>query len=316
MPFVEGELCLVKATPPGHDGHGCQGKCGGRLHGVCGRVAEDNELHRICSKCSAKAGKRKAVAPEGAGTGQSKRQKTKEGSKSAPRKRLTTHQKLEILDLLEQRVAHEQTADHFGCAEEEEEKEEDDGDESTGRGRDAPPAYAELSSHFGVLERASEESGNRDAAFYLSKGRMAMIAVHAAKRTRQVDLREFVATELAGTEWGGGYREGYIKVGCFPAVFLPFSPYRLCPSIATGVVFGFLHVALFSRSFFFSLSLATSKEGKRRRGSFFSFIPFDRVLFWLCKVNYIFLPSKVHRVHGCFRFAVGESFRQQQLFRV
>ena len=122
MPCVEGELCLVKATTPaGRDGHGCQGK-----FGVCGRVAEDNELHRVCSKCSAKAGKRKAIAPEGAGTGQSKRQKTKEGSKSAPRRRLTT-------DHLEQRVSHEQIADRFGCAEEE----GDDGDENTGRGRGA-----------------------------------------------------------------------------------------------------------------------------------------------------------------------------------
>ena len=60
----------------------------------------------------------------------------------------------------------------------------------------------------------------------------------------------------------GGDTGRYIKVGCFPAVFLSFSPYRLCSSIATGVVLGFLHVALFSRSFFF-LSLATSKEGKR-----------------------------------------------------
>ena len=100
---------------------------------MCGRVAEDNELHRICSKCSAKGGKRKAIAPEGAGTGQSKRQKTKEGSKSAPRKRLTTDQKVEILDLLEQRVSHEQIADRFGCAEEDEEKEEDDGVEHGAR---------------------------------------------------------------------------------------------------------------------------------------------------------------------------------------
>ena len=155
MPRVECKLCLVKATTPaGRDGHGCQRKCGGRLHGVCGRVAENNELHRICSKCSAKAGKRKAIAPEGAGTGQSQRQKTKEGSKSAPCKWLTTDQKIEILDLLEQRVFHEQIADRFGCAEEEEKK-EDDGDESWGRGRGAPPAYAELSSHFGVLEKAA-----------------------------------------------------------------------------------------------------------------------------------------------------------------
>ena len=40
-------------------------------------------------------------------------------------------------------------------SEEEEKKEEDDGDENTGRGRGAPPAYAELSSCFGVLERVA-----------------------------------------------------------------------------------------------------------------------------------------------------------------
>ena len=85
-------------------------------------------------------------------------------------------------------------------SEEEEEKEEDDGDESTGRGRGTPPACAELSSHFSVLERAAEESGNRDAAFYLLKVKMAVIAAHAAKRTRQATLREFVATGLLGTE--------------------------------------------------------------------------------------------------------------------
>ena len=66
-------------------------------------------------------------------------------------------------------------------SEEEEENEEDDGDESTGRGRGTPPAYAELSSHFGVLERAAGESGNGDATFYLSKAGMAIIAAHAAK---------------------------------------------------------------------------------------------------------------------------------------
>ena len=58
--------------------------------------------------------------------------------------------------------------------EEDEENEEDD--ESTGRGRGAPPSYAELSSHFGILERAAQDSGNADAALYLSKARMAMIA--------------------------------------------------------------------------------------------------------------------------------------------
>lgn len=45
-------------------------------------------------------------------------------------------------------------------SEEEDPEDEDGGDESTGRRRCAPPAYAELSPHFGVLERAAEESGN------------------------------------------------------------------------------------------------------------------------------------------------------------
>ena len=66
---------------------------------------------------------------------------------------------------------------------------------------------------------------------------------------------EFVATELVGTERGGGNREAYIKAVCFPAVFLSFSPYRLCPSIAAGVVFGFMHVAFAVFFLFLSISL-------------------------------------------------------------
>ena len=54
-----------------------------------------------------------------------------------------------------------------------------------------PPAYAELSSHFGVLEKAVEESGNGDAAFYLQRAKMAMIAAHAPKPARQADTRDF-----------------------------------------------------------------------------------------------------------------------------
>ena len=78
--------------------------------------------------------------------------------------------------------------------EEKDEEEEGGGDENTGRERRAPPAYDELSSHSGVLEAAAEESGNRDAAFYRTKAKMAMIAAHSAKRVRQADMREFVAT--------------------------------------------------------------------------------------------------------------------------
>ena len=78
--------------------------------------------------------------------------------------------------------------------EEKDEEEEGGGDENTGRERRAPPAHDELSSHFGVLEAAAEESGNRDAAFYLTKAKMAMIAAHSAKRVRQADMKEFVVT--------------------------------------------------------------------------------------------------------------------------
>ena len=45
-----------------------------------------------------------------------------------------------------------------------------------------------------------EECGNKDAAFYLSKARMSMIAAYSAKRTRQTDLREFVSAEVVETE--------------------------------------------------------------------------------------------------------------------
>ena len=249
MPCADGELCLVPAnSPKDPDGHGCQGGCGGRLHGICGSIADDeNENHRMCSACVVKAGKRKAKAAEdaetgqeqagkrkakaaeGAGTGQSKRPNTKGGVLSASRKRLTIQEKVQILQLLDKRTSHEHIADRFNCserlvrkvkaerevveemaaalagtlslsdseeeAEGEEEEKEDGGDESAERGRDAPPAYAELSAHFGVLESAAEKSGNADAAHYLSKARMAMILAHAARRTRQADMGEFIATE-------------------------------------------------------------------------------------------------------------------------
>ena len=53
--------------------------------------------------------------------------------------------------------------------EEKNREEEGGGDENTARARRAPPAYDELSSHFGVLEAAAEESGNRDVTFYLKR---------------------------------------------------------------------------------------------------------------------------------------------------
>ncbi|CAB1113054.1 unnamed protein product [Ectocarpus sp. CCAP 1310/34] len=80
-------------------------------------------------------------------------------------------------------------------SEEGDEEEEDGGDDNTGRGPRAPPAYAEPSSRFGILERTAIESGNEAAACRLSKAKMAMIAAHSAKPTRQADSREFVEVD-------------------------------------------------------------------------------------------------------------------------
>ena len=50
--------------------------------------------------------------------------------------------------------------------------EKEDGDsEATGCGRIVPPPYAETSSSFGPLERATEEGGNDNAAFHPFKPR-------------------------------------------------------------------------------------------------------------------------------------------------
>ncbi|CAB1098723.1 unnamed protein product [Ectocarpus sp. CCAP 1310/34] len=75
-----------------------------------------------------------------------------------------------------------------GGDDEEDEQDQGGGGENTGgerRAPRAPPGYEELSSHFGALEVAAEDSGNGDAAFYLTKAKMSMIAAHSARRVRQ-----------------------------------------------------------------------------------------------------------------------------------
>ena len=70
--------------------------------------------------------------------------------------------------------------------------EKEDGDnDRTGCGGIVPPPYAEISSSFGLLERAAEEGGNDNAAFPLQKPRMAFIEAHASKPVRQADIRIF-----------------------------------------------------------------------------------------------------------------------------
>ena len=52
MPCAAGELCLVLArTPKRPDGHECRGKCGGRLHGLCGV----KPIRTATTQCSASA---------------------------------------------------------------------------------------------------------------------------------------------------------------------------------------------------------------------------------------------------------------------
>lgn len=103
----------------------------------------------------------------------------------------------EVVEALRLDAADDMTALLAGARissgyDEDDETEDGGGGENTGRERRAPPAYGELSAHFGVLESAADESGNGDAAFHLQKAKMAMIAAHAAKGVRQTDMREFV----------------------------------------------------------------------------------------------------------------------------
>ncbi|CAM9156605.1 unnamed protein product, partial [Laminaria digitata] len=141
MPCAAGELCrLQECTPEAPDGHECKGGCGGRLHGSCGEMEDEqqegNELHRICFACvnnakqaaatsgapnEAGAGKRKGTAEWeeedfGDGSASFKRAKEKGDNKSATRKRLTLDEKLEILTLLDQgSVTHDEISDRYGC---------------------------------------------------------------------------------------------------------------------------------------------------------------------------------------------------------
>lgn len=123
---------MPNLTPEPPDGHRCRGGCGGRLHGVCGQVVEedsdsDNPLRRICPACSAgngggvsntgTPGKGKAGAQQrGRGSpGQQHHPQPNDGSGKA-RTHLTPAQKLEMLELLAQKVSHAELARRFGCS--------------------------------------------------------------------------------------------------------------------------------------------------------------------------------------------------------
>ena len=55
--------------------------------------------------------------------------------------------------------------------------------ESMGQERGTPVAYRQLSSQFGVLEKAAEDENNGEAALHLTKAKMAFIAALTSKPT-------------------------------------------------------------------------------------------------------------------------------------
>ena len=56
----------------------------------------------------------------------------------------------------------------------------------------APPPYSDLSEFFCPLEDVAQSAGNSEAGYYLREAKMSFLAAHAAKPTRQADIRAFV----------------------------------------------------------------------------------------------------------------------------
>ena len=230
MPCAAGELCNladVELIAPNERecGHECRGGCGGRLHGMCGEVEDtdsDNPNNHICHTCISKRSlsnpaKRKQgqdfIQP-----GTSKKHKPgasgvrcEEAPKAA---RPWGNTKLQIAELLEQKVPYTEIARRFGCgttavgsvkqqretlkaaaatqSRSSSSKSARGGDFLRGETVTAPPPYSDLSEFFGPLEDVAQSAGNSEAGYYLRKAKMSFLAAHAAKPTRQADIRAFV----------------------------------------------------------------------------------------------------------------------------
>ena len=217
-------------APNGHEcGHECRGGCGGRLHGLCGEVEDgsDTPTHRICHTCiSKRSPSNSAKRKEGQGFLQPDARKKKKTQESGSRKRLSFEEKqLEIVpgrpvppaavvaaqswatledqeviaealaadakDALTERMAGIVAEEIDPSDDEKELNESGDAESGGGRKVEAPPPYSDLSSCFGPLEQKSESAGNSEAAHFLRKAKMAFLAAHAAKPTRQADIRMF-----------------------------------------------------------------------------------------------------------------------------
>ena len=127
MPCAARELCNLAdvelIAPNGREcGHECHGGCGGRLHGMCGEVEDtdsDNPNNRICHTCISKRSlpnppKRKQ-GQDFLQPGTSKKHKPGASGAKKPRKRLDLGEKLQIAELLEQKVPYTEIARRFGC---------------------------------------------------------------------------------------------------------------------------------------------------------------------------------------------------------
>ncbi|CAM9443427.1 unnamed protein product, partial [Sphacelaria rigidula] len=53
----------------------------------------------------------------------------------------------------------------------------------------APPSYAELSLHFGPLEKYAESCGIEEVGLFLRKAKLGFLATEAATPGRQSDIR-------------------------------------------------------------------------------------------------------------------------------
>ena len=168
MPCAAGELCNLAdgelIAPDGREcGHECRGGCGGRLHRMCGEVEDtdsDNPNNRICHTCISK----------------------RSLSNSAKRK--------QGQDFLQPGTSKKHKPGASGAG-----KELNDAGEVESAGGEsvtAPPPYSDLSEFFGPLEDVAQSAGNSEAGSYLRKAKMSFLAAHAAKPTRQADIRVFV----------------------------------------------------------------------------------------------------------------------------
>ena len=129
MPWADGELCKLSDVALGQtEGHVCRGGCGGRMHSICGEVKDPdggNEMYRICHSCATKKKaqtssplsnppKRKE-AKGGFPTPGTRKKSTPTAAARGARTRLNFGQKLEVLKLLDQKVAHPKKARRLNC---------------------------------------------------------------------------------------------------------------------------------------------------------------------------------------------------------